>query len=167
MLKKMWSQEAEKHDSAEEERIRSYSVEAVSDISAESERMSRLVNDMLSLARADAGQTVAKEPLMLQPVVEEVVRRAQFLPRKAEWITGNLDALAGAVVMGSKDYLQQMLFIFIEMPSNIPKRAASPSMLCAPGTKSVSALPIRESAWTAARSRIFSSASTAPTLPAA
>ncbi|MED4957038.1 HAMP domain-containing protein [Paenibacillus macerans] len=114
LLKKMWSQEAEKHDPAEEERIRSYSVEAVSDISAESERMSRLVNDMLSLARADAGQTVAKEPLMLQPVVEEVVRRAQFLPRKAEWITGNLDALAGAVVMGSKDYLQQMLFIFIE-----------------------------------------------------
>ncbi|RRJ64487.1 sensor histidine kinase [Paenibacillus oralis] len=114
LLKKMWSPEAEKHDPPDDERIRSYSIEAVSDISAESERMSRLVNDMLSLARADAGQTVTKEPLLLQPVVEEVVRRAQFLPRKAEWITGNLDALGGTVVMGSKDYLQQMLFIFIE-----------------------------------------------------
>lgn len=114
LLKKMWNGDAEKRDVAEEERVRSYSLEAVSDIAAESERMSRLVNDMLSLARADAGQTLSKELIQLPPVVEEVIRRAQFLPRKAKWITGDLSALAGVSVMGSKDYLQQMLFIFIE-----------------------------------------------------
>ncbi|MFD1178465.1 sensor histidine kinase [Paenibacillus puldeungensis] len=114
LLKKMWSPDAKKRDTLEEDEVRDYSLEAVSDIAAESERMSRLVNDMLSLARADAGQTVTKEPILLQPVVEEVIRRAQFLPRKAEWIQGNLDALEDTCVNGSKDYLQQMLFIFIE-----------------------------------------------------
>ncbi|MNN02584.1 Alkaline phosphatase synthesis sensor protein PhoR [compost metagenome] len=110
----MWTQDEARRDPGEEEQVRSFSLEAVSDIAAESERMSRLVNDMLSLARADAGQTLTKEPLLLAPVVEEVARRAHFLPRKAEWIQGDLQALEGVSVVGSKDYLQQMLFIFIE-----------------------------------------------------
>jgi signal transduction histidine kinase len=114
LLKRMWSQDVEQRDPSEEERVRSFSLEAVNDIAAESERMSRLVNDLLSLARADAGQTLTKEPIQLAPVVEEVVRRAQFLPRKAEWVQGDLQALDGVTVNGSKDYLQQMLFIFIE-----------------------------------------------------
>ncbi|WP_068786687.1 sensor histidine kinase [Paenibacillus phocaensis] len=114
LLKRMWTQDESQRDPGEEERVRSFSLEAVSDIAAESERMSRLVNDMLSLARADAGQTLTKEPLQLAPVVEEVIRRAQFLPRKAEWVQGDLQALNNATVNGSKDYLQQMLFIFIE-----------------------------------------------------
>ncbi|MGG6312456.1 sensor histidine kinase [Paenibacillus macerans] len=114
LLKKMWNPDTEKREAIEEERVRNFSLEAVSDIAAESERMSRLVNDMLSLARADAGQTLSKEWIPLQPVVEEVIRRAQFLPRKAEWLQGDLNALDGVSVAGSKDYLQQMLFIFIE-----------------------------------------------------
>ncbi|MNJ54016.1 Alkaline phosphatase synthesis sensor protein PhoR [compost metagenome] len=69
---------------------------------------------MLSLARADAGKTMTKEMLPLSPLLDEVVRRAQFLPREVKWLQGDLSVLEDAYVMGSKDYLQQMLFIFIE-----------------------------------------------------
>lgn len=90
------------------------SLEALRDIADESERMSHLVNDLLSLARADAGYVMSKVLVELKPMVEEVVRRAQFLPRKAEWELGNIDVLEDLYVYGNKDYLQQMLFIFIE-----------------------------------------------------
>jgi signal transduction histidine kinase len=90
------------------------SLEAMKDIAEEAERMSRMVNDLLSLARADAGVQIVEESVELAPLVEEVVRRAQFLPKKAEWRTGDLTALNGVQLFGSKDYLQQMLFIFIE-----------------------------------------------------
>jgi len=89
-------------------------LEAMRDISQEAERMSRLVSDLLALARADAGTQIDKSPVALAPVVAEAIRKAQFLPRTAEWRTGDLSALEGAYVMGNTDYLQQLLFIFIE-----------------------------------------------------
>ncbi|MEF2966891.1 HAMP domain-containing sensor histidine kinase [Paenibacillus sp. M1] len=114
LLKKVWSGDEGANPKMGEEELRNLSLEAISDISDESRRMSRLVSDMLSLARADMGQTIAKETVPLAPLVEEVIRRAQFLPREATWVQGDLRALEGATVNGSKDYLQQMLFIFIE-----------------------------------------------------
>ncbi|MGG1637371.1 sensor histidine kinase [Paenibacillus sp. NRS-1760] len=90
------------------------SKEAMSDISAEAIRMSTLVNDLLALARADAGYTMEKTPLDLLPLTEEVVRRAQLLPRTAEWKLGDLSALDGVRVNANHNYLQQLLFIFIE-----------------------------------------------------
>ncbi|OBZ09297.1 MULTISPECIES: cell wall metabolism sensor histidine kinase WalK [Bacillales] len=90
------------------------SKEAMSDISAEAIRMSTLVNDLLALARADAGYTMEKTPLDLLPLTEEVVRRAQLLPRSAEWRVGDLSALEGVRVNANHNYLQQLLFIFIE-----------------------------------------------------
>jgi len=113
LLEKMWANAAAQIDMSDESK-KEMSLEAMRDIADEARRMSRLVNDMLSLARADAGQTMEKVPVELKPLVEEVVRRAQFLPRKADWITGDLSALDGVTVQGNKDYLQQLLFIFIE-----------------------------------------------------
>ncbi|KHF31967.1 Alkaline phosphatase synthesis sensor protein PhoR [Paenibacillus sp. P1XP2] len=37
-----------------------------------------------------------------------------MLPRTAEWITGDFSVLNGVYINGNKDYMQQMLFIFIE-----------------------------------------------------
>lgn len=107
LLQKMWEEKDGAGDPA-------LTREAMRDISQEAERMSRLVSDLLALARADAGTQIDKVPVALAPIVHEVIRKAHFLPRSAEWRTGDLQALEGACVMGNADYLQQLLFIFIE-----------------------------------------------------
>jgi signal transduction histidine kinase len=90
------------------------SLEAMRDIAEEAERMSRLVSDLLSLARADAGYVMEKSEVDMLPLVEEVARNAVHLPRKADFRIGDLSPLAGARVYGNADYLRQLLFIFIE-----------------------------------------------------
>ncbi|WP_127587939.1 sensor histidine kinase [Paenibacillus koleovorans] len=115
LLEKMWrSLEATAAARGVASEDMTMSLEAMRDISDEAARMSRLVNDLLSLARADAGQTIQQTPVGIKPLVDEVVRRAQFLPRSAEWIVGDTRVLDDIWVNGSKDYLQQLLFIFIE-----------------------------------------------------
>jgi signal transduction histidine kinase len=115
LLEKVWKSDANKGEmnSVDGENVE-MSLEAMRDISDEAERMSRMVNDLLSLARADAGQVMQKGPVELKPLVDEVVRKAQFLPRTVEWIVGDTSLLIGLSVNGSKDHLQQLLFIFIE-----------------------------------------------------
>jgi two-component system OmpR family sensor kinase len=121
LLEKMWMKEMAAPDGEgsgngvllDPQRVE-ISRDAMRDISEESKRMSRLVADMLSLARADAGYAMEKTPVELLPLIEEVVRRAHHLPRTADWIVGDLSALKGAVVQGNADYLRQLLFIFIE-----------------------------------------------------
>jgi two-component system, OmpR family, sensor kinase len=90
------------------------SLESIRDIADEARRMSRLVNDLLALARADAGYVMEMENLPLRPLAEEAARRAAFLPRNAEWVAGPFDALEGIWVRGNRDYLLQLLFILIE-----------------------------------------------------
>ncbi|QSF46499.1 sensor histidine kinase [Paenibacillus tianjinensis] len=113
LLQKIWEMEPEQSRMSEAE-IRQLSIESVKDIADESKRMSRLVADMLSLARADTGRTFDKEPVALEPLMTEVARRASFLPRQSEWSTGDLSHMNGKYIVGNKDYLQQMLFIFID-----------------------------------------------------
>lgn len=88
--------------------------EAMHDISAEAKRMSTLVNDLLALARADAGYVMEMDRVDVHRMTEAVVRRAQLLPRKADWQVASIEELEGAYVHGSEDYLQQLLFVFIE-----------------------------------------------------
>jgi two-component system, OmpR family, sensor kinase len=116
LLEKMWSSAAGSapgHALTDPEK-RTMSLEAMRDISGEAARMSRLVNDLLALARADAGHEMRKEPILIRDVVEEAARKAQHLPRNAVWETGDFSFLDGIGVNGSRDHLQQMLFIFIE-----------------------------------------------------
>jgi two-component system OmpR family sensor kinase len=88
--------------------------EALQDITDEAKRMTRLVNDLLALARADAGYEMEKQVQPLLPLVEDVARRAQLLPRTAEWRIGNLEPLEGVEVNAHADFLRQLFFIFIE-----------------------------------------------------
>jgi len=120
LLARMWRERKERLEAAgsgekdaEAEHL-NLSLEALEDIADEAERMSRLVNDLLELARADAGQELQKEKVEVRPLIEEVSRRAQFLPRTAEWRPGDFGAADGAYVYGNRDYLQQLLFIFLE-----------------------------------------------------
>ncbi|CAM4469719.1 sensor histidine kinase [Paenibacillus typhae] len=113
LLQKIWEMDPDQSRMSEAE-IRQLSIESVKDIADESKRMSRLVGDMLSLARADTGRTFDKEPVALEPLMTEVARRASFLPRQADWSIGDLSQMNGKYIVGNKDYLQQMLFIFID-----------------------------------------------------
>lgn len=113
LLEKMWKQTSGTQALATPDQVQ-MSLEAMHDIAGEAQRMSRLVNDLLALARADAGVLMEKHPVEFKPLVHEVVRRAQLLEHTAEWQVGDLDALEDAIVQGNRDYLQQLLFIFIE-----------------------------------------------------
>jgi len=117
LVGKMWySEGGDVQSRGLSEEMMTMSREAMEDISAEAERMSRLVNDLLSLARADAGNVIDKQPVALHPIVEDVVRRANLLPRNSDvvWRTEELSDLSGIKVNGNRDYLQQLLFILIE-----------------------------------------------------
>ncbi|MGG1552008.1 sensor histidine kinase [Paenibacillus ferrarius] len=113
LLEKMWKQTSGSSMLATPDQVQ-MSLEAMQDIAGEAQRMSRLVNDLLALARADAGVTMEKQPVEMLPLVQEVVRRAQLLEHRAEWRVGDLTALDDVYVHGNRDYLQQLLFIFIE-----------------------------------------------------
>jgi two-component system OmpR family sensor kinase len=84
---------------------------ALEDIASESERMSRMVQDLLTLARADAGYHLEKFPLDLRPIVEDVSRQAQKLEpsRRVELLDGQ-----PSLVTGNADAIKQLLWILID-----------------------------------------------------
>lgn len=85
--------------------------EALEDMSSEAERMSRLVSNLLVLARADAGLHIAKQPVHLEDVMQEVYRQARVL---SNGVALRLDPPEEAEVVGSPDYLKQLLLILVD-----------------------------------------------------
>ena len=77
--------------------------EAVVDIATESERMSRLVDGLLTLARADAGLELQRTRLDLASVVVPVARRA-----------GLASSVEPAPVLGDYDSLTQLAWILAD-----------------------------------------------------
>lgn len=78
-------------------------------IEQQTARLSRIVDDMFLLARADAGNfPVRKTPLYLDEVVDEVVRATRVLagPRQVEI---HLNATAGAVMTGDEDLIRRLI----------------------------------------------------------
>jgi two-component system, OmpR family, sensor kinase len=86
-------------------------VAALNDIAGESERMSRMVQDLLTLARADAGYHLDKTNIDLLPIVQEVSRQAQILQpsRRIEL----LDSVP-APMQGNSDAIKQLLWILVD-----------------------------------------------------
>ena len=84
---------------------------ALEDIASESERMSRMVQDLLTLARADAGYHLEKAPIDLRPIVQDVSRQAQTLQpsRRVELLDGQ-----ATVVSANADAIKQLLWILID-----------------------------------------------------
>jgi signal transduction histidine kinase len=83
---------------------------AATDIAAESERMARLVDRMLTLARADSGLKLELAPVALQPLVTEVCRQASALHTDPTILVDAVDA----TVAGDEDALRQLLWILLD-----------------------------------------------------
>lgn len=87
--------------------------EILADAVSESGRMVRLVHNLLMLARAEAGRHIDKSPVQLGEVVQVVARQATHLGG-ATLQTEQLELLNQAVVIGSEDYLKQLLLILLD-----------------------------------------------------
>jgi signal transduction histidine kinase len=81
------------------------------DTTEEVERLIRLVNQLLVLARADAGQALRREPLAVQPLLEDVVRQARQLSPRG---IGLVEVPEGTTVLGDLDTLKQVLLILVD-----------------------------------------------------
>jgi len=77
----------------------------------ESDRLIRLVNDLLLLARADAGRSLAKDSVDVSSVIEESVRQARQLD---EGRTINLSIEDICTVQGDRDAFKQVLLILLD-----------------------------------------------------
>lgn len=84
----------------------------LADMAAETERLTRLVADLLLLAQADAGQHLALAPLELEPMVRDAFRAARFLREGVELHLGPI--AAGAWLAGDADRLRQLLLIVLD-----------------------------------------------------
>ena len=85
--------------------------ETVAQIAGEAERMSRLVQDLLVLARADAGQHLSRERVALGQLLQEVSRQVALMSSGVEV---RLESVAEVDVLGDRDYLKQLLLILAD-----------------------------------------------------
>ena len=85
--------------------------DVLNDLVNESERLIRLVNDLLVLARAGAERSLAHEPVTLLPLLEEACRQAQVLApdRQVTW-----QAPPELALKGDRDAIKQVLLILLD-----------------------------------------------------
>lgn len=86
-------------------------VAVLASLVGESERLNRLVNDLLTLARSDSGRPLRHDPIALTPVLDELCRQAHLLgPRH----TITCSAPPDLVALGDHDALTQVLLILLD-----------------------------------------------------
>ncbi|HTX78750.1 MAG TPA: ATP-binding protein [Longilinea sp.] len=81
------------------------------DMVDESDRLIRLVNDLLVLARADAGRNLTKEPIDLSPIIEETCRQVRLLDQTRQIST---DLQQEIMVIGDRDAIKQIMLILLD-----------------------------------------------------
>lgn len=86
--------------------------EFLDDISAELERMTRLVNDLLMLARADVGSVrIMREPVEFEGVLLDVYRQVAMMEQPVHI---RLDEVDQALVLGDRDRLKQLMLNLVD-----------------------------------------------------
>jgi two-component system, OmpR family, sensor kinase len=85
--------------------------EALAEAEREAARLTRLVSDLLALARADAGVSLDHRPVDLDTVVLDAFGMARQLARGQ---TLNLDAFEPVQVHGDADRLKQLVLILLD-----------------------------------------------------
>jgi two-component system OmpR family sensor kinase len=83
----------------------------LADARSETERMARLVGDLLSLARAESGARLEFGPVELDAVLLEAVRQAG---PASPHVRMEVDSIEPVVVQGDRDRLKEVLLIVID-----------------------------------------------------
>ncbi|MCL4257980.1 MAG: HAMP domain-containing protein [Anaerolineales bacterium] len=83
----------------------------LNDLIDENDRLIRLVNDLLLLARADAERELAKDALDAAELLREVTRQTQVLDPQR---TITLTASEGLRILGDRDAFKQIMIIALE-----------------------------------------------------
>ncbi len=96
------------------ERAGTLDPEALSDMKAEAARMSELLEELLAMARADAGQKPELEPLSLGLLVRDVCHKAEALPHQVEFRLELPPALDRVMVLGHEAWLRRALLILLD-----------------------------------------------------
>lgn len=86
-------------------------VDILDDMVDESDRLIRLVNELLALARADVKRRLDSYPIVIFPILEEVCRQVRKIDSNRV-IT--LDAPADVAIVGDNDALKQIVFILLD-----------------------------------------------------
>lgn len=82
----------------------------LNDVVGESDRLIRLVNNLLVLARADAGRNLQKEPIAVQPLVNEVIRQVRLLDPERK-----IDVkMTDETILGDRDAVKQILLVLLD-----------------------------------------------------
>jgi two-component system, OmpR family, sensor kinase len=102
---------------------------AAADVLQESGRMARLVDRLLTLARADSGLELARAPRDLKQIVDEVCRQAAAA-HAAQRLT--VDSVS-ASVDGDEDALRQLLWILLDNAFRYATSAVDVTLTTEPG----------------------------------
>lgn len=82
----------------------------LTDLVEESDRLIRLVNGLLVMARADADVNLTKERVPLRPLVEEVCRQARQLDTQREIV----ESIQDVTILGDRDATKQVFLILLD-----------------------------------------------------
>ena len=104
-------------------------VAAAADIAEESARMTRLVERMLTLARADSGLELLLAPVELKSLVDEVCRQAASTHPEPQLA---VDSVA-ASVEGDEDALRQLLWILLDNAFRYARSTVEVRLFTEPG----------------------------------
>ncbi len=88
--------------------------DAIADVVSEAERMSRLIDGLLVLARADAGVAVERRPVDMRAVATEEARRARAPGRARHEVQAQVTAQGSALVSGDPEALGRAIRILLD-----------------------------------------------------
>jgi two-component system OmpR family sensor kinase len=83
----------------------------LNDMVDETNRLIRLTNDLLVLARSDAGRSLRRELIPIVPLVDDVCRQAKLLGEQCTIVCETVPAVS---VMGDQDAIKQVLLILLD-----------------------------------------------------
>ncbi|MCL2766111.1 MAG: HAMP domain-containing histidine kinase [Peptococcaceae bacterium] len=97
---------------------RAIRTEALGDIISESERMTRMVSDLLALARADSGLRLELTQVDIEALLSEIYRQAAMLVTDTYFEERDISNIKGVIVKADADYLKRLFLILLQNAFN-------------------------------------------------